>query len=152
MVEKIGIRPAAIIIENNKLLLVKSLYGSETFYLLPGGGIELGETIEEALVRETLEETGKKIKLVKPVYLNEYINKKDKSQRVVNIFFVSKIIGQDNRKITDDEGKIKSVDWIDLNDLEKINLKPDFLKTHLKEDLKNDFKNSPFYGVTFKNG
>ena len=49
----------AIIIDNNKVGLVKS--EKEGFYKFPGGGVEIGETHLEALVRETLEETGLKV-------------------------------------------------------------------------------------------
>jgi len=151
MAEKIGIRPATIIVDKEKLLLVKSEYEGKIFYLLPGGGIKFGETIEEAAIRETLEETGKKIKIIRPVYINEYIDNKDKSRRVLNIFFLSKIIREDETKLTNDNGKIKSIEWINLDNLRNINLKPDFLKNNLKKDLNEDFKNSIFYSVTFKN-
>ncbi len=46
----------AIIIKDNKLALVKC--EKEGYYKFPGGGIEAGESHMEALIRETLEETG----------------------------------------------------------------------------------------------
>jgi 8-oxo-dGTP pyrophosphatase MutT (NUDIX family) len=49
----------AIIIENGKIAMVHS--EKYNYYKLPGGGIEPGESKEEALVRETLEETGLRI-------------------------------------------------------------------------------------------
>lgn len=45
----------AIIIEEEKILMVRSRLG---YYKLPGGGVEEGESLTEALVREVAEETG----------------------------------------------------------------------------------------------
>jgi 8-oxo-dGTP diphosphatase len=49
-------RPAAyaIIVRDDKILLVNEHNG----YHMPGGGLNLGETPEEAVIRETKEETG----------------------------------------------------------------------------------------------
>ncbi len=48
-----------VITKNNQILLSKQWDG----YDFPGGGIKLGETIEEALIREVKEETGVDVKL-----------------------------------------------------------------------------------------
>ena len=45
MAEKIGIRPATITLKGSKVLLVKSLYEEEEFFLFPGGGLEFGEKL-----------------------------------------------------------------------------------------------------------
>lgn len=51
-------RSQAMVIRDNKILLVKHrLFGRE-FYCLPGGGIDEGESPEEAAVRELKEEAG----------------------------------------------------------------------------------------------
>lgn len=54
--EKLTIRPSAyaVIIESDKVLLCPQWDGWD----FPGGGIEKGETIEQALLREVREETG----------------------------------------------------------------------------------------------
>jgi len=49
----------AVIIENTRVLLVKR--GHEPLageWSIPGGGLELGETVREGVAREALEETG----------------------------------------------------------------------------------------------
>lgn len=58
-VDKLQFRPAiyGIIIQKDKILLSRQWDG----YDFPGGGIDLGETFEEALVREVWEETGLKV-------------------------------------------------------------------------------------------
>jgi 8-oxo-dGTP pyrophosphatase MutT (NUDIX family) len=43
-------------IHDNRLLVVKTVHTGK--YVLPGGGIEKGETVEAALIREFREETG----------------------------------------------------------------------------------------------
>ncbi len=55
-VSKLSFRPSVygILIEDNQVLLSKQ-WGE---YVFPGGGIDIGETIEEALQREFWEETG----------------------------------------------------------------------------------------------
>ncbi|MFA5134865.1 MAG: NUDIX domain-containing protein [Patescibacteria group bacterium] len=57
---KLQFRPSVygIIVERGKVLLSKIFGG----YDLPGGAIELHETIEQALIREIWEETGFKVK------------------------------------------------------------------------------------------
>jgi len=53
-------RAAAIIVNGDEIALIKREHSKrgKLYYLFPGGGLEHGETYEEAVVREVLEETG----------------------------------------------------------------------------------------------
>ena len=51
-------RSQAMVIRDNKILLVKHKMKGREFYCLPGGGIDDGESAEEAAVRELKEEAG----------------------------------------------------------------------------------------------
>ncbi len=51
-------RASAIIIKNNKILLIHRLKYGLDYFVFPGGRVEESETPEEAVKREVMEETG----------------------------------------------------------------------------------------------
>ncbi len=63
---------ALIFNDEGKIFLMKSRKW-EGKYVVPGGHIELGETIEEALKREVKEETGLEINSIEFISLQEFI-------------------------------------------------------------------------------
>ncbi|MFP9129172.1 NUDIX domain-containing protein [Niallia sp. BSM11] len=71
----IRISAKAIIIDNDKLLLTKNQDDEGYFYLFPGGGQEHGETLEQAVRRECLEEVGEQVEVGSLVFIREYIGK-----------------------------------------------------------------------------
>ena len=72
----LGVR-AIVISEKNEILLVKHTY--QDFWFLPGGGVKKGETFEQAIRRELIEETGYEANIIElfGVYNNEYEGKRD---------------------------------------------------------------------------
>ena len=59
------LRAQAIVIKDDQILLLKTRIGDREDYELPGGGIEEGETPEDAAIRELFEETGIKGEVVR---------------------------------------------------------------------------------------
>ena len=55
-------RATAIILKNDQILLLHRVKPSREYFILPGGGVEEGESIEEALVREVKEELSLEVK------------------------------------------------------------------------------------------
>ena len=51
-------RSQAVVVREDKILLVKHLMDGKEFYCLPGGGIDEGETPEVSAIRELKEEAG----------------------------------------------------------------------------------------------
>ncbi|MDO8592041.1 MAG: NUDIX domain-containing protein [bacterium] len=65
-------RAVAIVLHNNNLLVMWRKKGDREYYTLPGGGVEPGETVEEAVIREVKEETSLDIKISKQLYQHSY--------------------------------------------------------------------------------
>jgi 8-oxo-dGTP pyrophosphatase MutT (NUDIX family) len=55
-----------LVIENDSLLVLKNK--NEKFWDVPGGGLEMGEDLADALLREGKEEVGWSLQLIKPLW------------------------------------------------------------------------------------
>ena len=62
-------RVCGIIIHGEKILAMKN--GRTPYYFLPGGRVRLGETVEEAVVRELREELEIDAKIARPLWFNQ---------------------------------------------------------------------------------
>ena len=65
----LNVRVGAIIVKDGKALMVKSKFGDYCYSV--GGRIKFGETAEQAVVREVLEETGVKMTVDRLGYVSE---------------------------------------------------------------------------------
>ena len=52
------IRAGIVLIENNKVALIERHRAGLDYFVFPGGGVDEGETPEQAAIRETMEELG----------------------------------------------------------------------------------------------
>lgn len=86
-------RSGAVIVRNGFLLVVKRSRSHKRFFVLPGGGVEEGETIEEACLREVLEETGLTVRIDKKLIIVE-AEKQREHYFLVTILGGSPIIGE----------------------------------------------------------
>ncbi len=82
----------AIVFDSNKLVAL--LHATKTFYYkLPGGGIEKGETKEEALKRECLEEIGCNVKITGELGLTvEY--RKEFNLKQISYCYIAELVGE----------------------------------------------------------
>ena len=66
---KFNYRVCAMIISENRLLAMHD--ERSPYFYLPGGRVKMGETAEQAVVREIWEELGVTLKIARPLWLNQ---------------------------------------------------------------------------------
>lgn len=86
------VRPAALIIERNHLLLMQYRYGNTDVFNLPGGNPDAGETMPQTLQRELREELGIEIEVADLVLMGEVILPQQKND-VLHCVFLGQLIG-----------------------------------------------------------
>ncbi len=110
----------AIIIKDGKVLLVKrGIPPSKELWAIPGGSVELGETLQEGAEREILEETGLIIRAGKPIYSFDFIEKDD-AGRIRFHFVIVDVIADyvsGTPKAADDALEAR---WISPGELKKL--------------------------------
>jgi 8-oxo-dGTP pyrophosphatase MutT (NUDIX family) len=114
-----------IVIKDRKILLGKSKV--EKLYDIPGGGVDIGETLEEAIAREALEEVGAQIKLGEIVLANldYFYHRKGKFYQALQLFYIAELVGELGEP-TDE--LVESVEFVSLDQIEKYPLPPIVLK------------------------
>lgn len=106
----------AVVINEAQVLIVKNR--SEKLFDIPGGGVEIGETIQEALIREAVEEAGAVIAPRELIYIHEsyfYSRKTNKYFQSVQLFFRADLVGKLGTPTEEDNIENKFVDLVDLD-------------------------------------
>jgi 8-oxo-dGTP diphosphatase len=109
---------AALVESNGKYLLIKEvLENNKEYWIVPGGSVEFGETIEQAAVREIKEETNLDVEITKFLGFKEAISVKHKYHTVI-FFYLAKPLHKDVKL----EGKVLEARFVDLDEARSLNL------------------------------
>lgn len=132
-------RAAAIIIEEGYVLFA----GNEIddYYYSIGGGVHVGETSEQAVKREVLEETGVEYEIERLAVVHEnFFNEnqgtlKGMDCHEISMYFlmkprVTKQLNSDSYS----QGVRETMHWIPIKDLDKYKTFPTFLKEYLSKE------------------
>ena len=133
-------RVRAIIIKNNKLLVVKRTKADKVYWVLPGGGVEDGETVEQAMIREGKEELNLNLKVGNFIVIIKSGKKETKGQD--EFFYQCEIIGGQLRKGDGPEFQEGTnykgsydFEWISIKELDKYDLRPEEIKGNITKDF-----------------
>ncbi|MAG37711.1 MAG: hypothetical protein CL878_15860 [Dehalococcoidia bacterium] len=106
-------RVRVVICRNGRFIVVRNVDGDHKWWSLPGGGVEVGETLGEAAVREVREETGFEVRLIGVLDLAE---RKAAEGYSVGVTFQAEVVGGDGHTGDDPTGIATEVRWVTLGE------------------------------------
>ena len=115
-------RAAAIIIQNNALLVIHRQKPGQDYYILPGGGVELDESFQEACIREVKEETGLDVLHLQLVY--RYHSKIGEEHYFLTRIPAGELVLGGSEAKRQSPTNVYAFEWVDAKQLEGINLLP----------------------------
>lgn len=119
----------AVILHRDRLLLVNAYPGDQSdLWCAPGGGVEVGQSLPDNLVREVAEEAGLAVRVGAPCLVNEFHDPASGFHQV-DIYFRCDIEGgrlmRDGH--VDPEGIVNRRRWVTRPEMATLRVKPDSL-------------------------
>lgn len=136
----------AIIIRDDDILVMRRNKFGEEYYTLPGGGVQIGETYEQALHRELAEEASFRILSERLVFI-DHAGDMFGTQHI----YVCEYAGNTPQLAADSEERsinqlgqnIHEPMWLPIALLPKVAFRSEALKYTLIDALKNGFPDQP---------
>lgn len=117
----------AIIMHDDRLLVVNAWKGSTRLWCAPGGGVENQSSLPENLRREVMEECGLDVNVGQAVLVNEFYDPRSKFHQVEVFFRCDVVSGDVSNEWLDPEGVVFHRKWVTRDELAQLPVKPDSL-------------------------
>lgn len=118
-----NIRTYGILInENQEILISDEIYQGQQFSKFPGGGLEFGETLPDAIKREFIEECDLKIKDVQLLHITDtVVDSAFNDSQVLAVYYQvftdeQLAVATKTEAFDFDEGSVQSFRWVSLKD------------------------------------
>ena len=151
---KFNYKVCAIIINEDKILTLKDEVSP--YYYLPGGRVQIGETAEEALLREIKEELEIDAAIIRPLWLNQSFFNEDVTKinyHEICIYFLvdvanTKLLSLGNKFVLYENIHTHEFEWLDFSRLKNEYFYPLFLKKEIynipetftiRTEIENDY-------------
>lgn len=134
----------AIIIDQEHLLVCRTLDLPSNFYFIPGGHIEHGESAEQTVIRELKEESGSECTIKRFLGCLEHSFEPGYSSICHNheynfIFEAESVSLKFPHAIPQCEANLELL-WMPLSQIQEIDFRPEPLKTLIQEWMAHDLK------------
>lgn len=136
----VRVAPKAVIVEHGRLLAVH-MHGSKgEYFMFPGGGNKIGETLEDTMRRECREEIGCDVQLGRILWIRDYLEKNHEFANIrpgfhqLEIMFACRLLGEPDMAATGDTRQL-GLAWIPLNEIEDWPFWPKVLRSRLATGL-----------------
>jgi 8-oxo-dGTP pyrophosphatase MutT (NUDIX family) len=126
-------RSTAVIVNKGKILIFRRVKPGQVYYVIPGGGVDLGETVEQALKREVKEELSLDVQESTFLYMSTssggvpngiHVNEPQENY----FYLVSKYIGVPElggpEKEQSNSDNQYHLEWVPIEDLVRLNPYP----------------------------
>jgi ADP-ribose pyrophosphatase YjhB (NUDIX family) len=121
------IRVSVVLRRENRVLLVRQEKPGREYWLLPGGGVNAGESLVDALFRELAEELGfdEDLPFEGPVAIADSIAPPGAPPKhVVHIVFAAQLGGRSLERVTSSDAAVRNHRLFDLDELQGLVLHP----------------------------
>jgi 8-oxo-dGTP diphosphatase len=108
---------------DHQVLISDEQSGGRTFSKFPGGGLELGEGLADALKREFMEECNAEIEVLEHLYTTDFYEQSSfNDSQILSIYYFVRAINPLNLTFKSTpldfkDGELQSFRWVDLNQL-----------------------------------
>lgn len=145
-------RAVAILIHEDHVLLMHRRKQDHEYYVFIGGGVEENETVEEAVVREVMEETSMPTHVIKLLYEHHYTGDSDQYFYLCQYILGEPMLGNANEmesmNTLGDKDYYKPM-WVAISELPKLLLYPLEIRDWLLTDIQNHFADTPRAATMF---
>ncbi len=132
-------RATAVIIKDGMILLMHRFRNNIEFFVLPGGEVEDGETIERAVIREVKEETGFNSRINKKIC--EFENEYNGNKNMHHFYLITEFSGElklgGEEALENSESNKFILEWHKIEDIAGLPLKPEKIKNVILENFIN---------------